>query len=175
MRFEGRMLSRPRGLSRWAGAEDGATLVEMAIATTVLFAVIFGIIQFSFALYTYNYVSDAAREGARWAMVRGANCSINTKTLDHCGATIPDIQTYVRSLGYPGIDSANRMTVNTTWFAQTWDSNASTMTWAKCENQCNEQGNEVQVNVSYRFPLNIPFWKASTLNVQSTATMVISQ
>jgi len=32
---------------------------------------IFGIVEVSIGLYTYHYLSDAARDGSRWAMVRG--------------------------------------------------------------------------------------------------------
>ena len=40
----------------------------------VLFPLMFGIIDFSRALYAYHWVSYAAREGTRWASVRGTSC-----------------------------------------------------------------------------------------------------
>ncbi len=33
---------------------------------------LFGIMQVGFALYTYIFISEASREGARYAIVRGA-------------------------------------------------------------------------------------------------------
>src|SRR5215469_8508548 len=49
---------------------DGATLVETAMVSAILFALLFGLIQIGYAFYTYNFVSDAAREAARYASVR---------------------------------------------------------------------------------------------------------
>ena len=43
--------------------EDGATLVEMAICSSTLLCMIFGVIYFSMALYTYNYVDEASTGG----------------------------------------------------------------------------------------------------------------
>jgi len=163
--------------------EEGATLVEMALATTILFALLFGVFEISLASYTYHYISDAAREGARWAMVRGSNCYQDmpwAPSSFKCGATTDQISDYVKSLGYPGIDSRN-MTVTTTWHAAhhvttsdppstTWDSDDCGDT-----DPCKVPGNEVQVTVTYNFPLSIPFWKSETIPISSTSTMVISQ
>lgn len=147
--------------------EEGATLVEMAVALTVLIAVLFGIIEMCLALYTYHYISDAAREGTRYAIVRGANCS----ALTNCNATATQIGNYVKNLGYPGINTAN-MTVNTTWWTP---SSTQPTTWSSCTSgTCNSPGYAVQVSVTYAFPLSIPYWKATTLTVSSTSQMVIS-
>ncbi len=168
--------------------DEGASLVEMAIATTVLFAVLFGVFEISLASYTYHYISDAAREGARWAIVRGSMCSLDmpwAPSSFECDATGDQIAAYVKSLGYPGIDST-RMTVSTIWLAATASSTTSstggqtsTTTWntTACgtSDSCKYPGNEVQVTVSYNFPLEIPFWKSETIPISSTSTMVISQ
>jgi Flp pilus assembly protein TadG len=47
--------------------ERGATLVEFAIAATVLLTAVFGVIEFGRALWVHNALSDAARRGARYA------------------------------------------------------------------------------------------------------------
>ena len=56
--------------------ERGASLVETVIVMGVLLALMFGIIDFGRALYTYSFVAQLARQGARWAIVRGANCTV---------------------------------------------------------------------------------------------------
>ncbi len=158
--------------------EEGATLVEMALASVTLLSMLFGVIAISLALYTYNFVSDAAREATRWAIVRGADCSTNTPGLDHCDAGQSDIQTYVRTLSYPGIDPS-KMTADASWYSPNYGSGSTT--WTACDaktNICsppNAQGNQVMVTVKYTFPLSIPFWKATTLNMTSSSQMVISQ
>ena len=45
--------------------ETDEAILEIAISSSILFAMFFGVFQLSFASYTYHYVSDAAREGAR--------------------------------------------------------------------------------------------------------------
>jgi Flp pilus assembly protein TadG len=148
--------------------EDGATMVEMALSLTVLLAMLFGIIEMSFTLYSYHYIADAAREGTRYAIVRGSSCSV----LTNCNATAAQIQTYVEDLGYPGINSTAHMTVTTTWWTPTAPPNP---TWTQCTSgSCNVPGNAVQVNVTYASPLSIPYWKATTFNISSTSRMVIS-
>ena len=56
--------------------ERGATMLEMGLALTfILMPLMFGIIDFSRALYAYHFVAHAAREASRWAAVRGAACN----------------------------------------------------------------------------------------------------
>jgi Flp pilus assembly protein TadG len=160
------------GRVRAAALEDrGASLVELAMSASVIFCLLLGLIQTSLALYAYHFTADAAREASRWAMVRGNQCSANTPGLDYCNATGADIQNYVRNLGYP---YAGRMTVSATWLsAQT----PPAMTWTACgtATSCKAPGNDVQITVSYNFPLYIPFWRNATVNVGSVSQMVISQ
>lgn len=53
-----------------ARAERGATLLEFAIAATVVLTSVFSIIEFGRALWVHNALRDAARRGARYAVVR---------------------------------------------------------------------------------------------------------
>lgn len=151
---------------------EGATLVEMALSAMVILALLFGVIQVCFGLYCSQYTGDAAREGSRWAIVRGSQCSTNTVNLDHCGATQSDIQTYVRSLTYPGIN-ISALTVTANWYTPSGPTNP---TWSLCTTPpCNVPGNMVQVVVTYPFSMVIPNWQAATLNLSSSSSMVISQ
>jgi Flp pilus assembly protein TadG len=139
--------------------EEGATLVEFGLSCAVLFMTLFGIFELSNALYAYNFVADAAHEATRYALVRGSactgltDCNINSSTA---------LQTYVRGLGYPGIDP-NNLTAAATWSGSNTPSNAP--------------GNTVSVTVTYTYPLNIPFWPQSgtILHLSNTSQMTISQ
>lgn len=71
---------------------SGVAAVEMAIVAPLLFLIIFGIINYSFLLYNKAVITNAAREGARWASVRssstfGSSCPSPTaiNTTDPCG------------------------------------------------------------------------------------------
>jgi Flp pilus assembly protein TadG len=159
-----------------ARSEQGTALIETALTAVVMLTVIFGLIELSLALYTYHFVSDAAREGSRYAIVRGSDSCINTPNLTNCNATAAQIQTYLKSLGYPGLD-ASKLNVTTTWLAATASGTPATTTWSTCSPATctKDPGNMVKVVVSYSFPLNILFLSKTTLNIASTSEMVIAQ
>lgn len=144
------------------GKSEGQAVVDTALSFTILFTLVFGIIGLGLALYTYSFVSESAREGARYAMVRGSSC-----TSPCTAATAATVQTYVQDLGYPGLNSSN-LTVTTTW-PDTGTTCTPSVT------PCNNPGNNVMVEVVYSFPWNFPFLPASTLTMTSTSEVIISQ
>ncbi|MGA8087730.1 MAG: TadE/TadG family type IV pilus assembly protein [Terracidiphilus sp.] len=144
----------------------GSSLVEFALCSVVFIMITFGLIQCCFGLYAYNFISDAARSASRYAVVRGSSCS----GIPDCGITSAQVQTYVRANTFPGIN-ANNLTASATWYSA---SSSEPTTWTACGSQCNAPGNAVQVQVTYAFPLNIPFWKKQNLSLTSTSQMVIS-
>jgi Flp pilus assembly protein TadG len=58
--------------------ERGQALVEAALTFPLLFLIFFGIIEFSLVIFSYNTISNAAREGARCGIIdpRVRTCSI---------------------------------------------------------------------------------------------------
>lgn len=47
--------------------QEGAAAVEFALVSTILVALLIGIVQFGFTFWEYIQVAHAAREGVRWA------------------------------------------------------------------------------------------------------------
>jgi Flp pilus assembly protein TadG len=153
-------------LRRLMRGEFGGTLLETALTISVLMTLVFGVIEVGMMLYTYHFVSYAAREATRYAIVRGSTCSGLGSA---CPAQASDIQNYVSNLGFPGID------ISTSDVSVAWASySASTATWSTCSN-CNLPGDQVQVTVTYPFPFSVPFVPQSSLQLTSTSAMVISQ
>ena len=150
-------------LRRCADDEQGATLVETALSIVILLAFIFGIVETGLGLYTYHFIAEAAREGTRYAIVRGSTC---TGFASACPAATSDIQSYVLNLGFPGIDPS-KMTVNASWSAYTSGS--------PCSPGCNSPGNLVTVTVNYNFPLSVPFVPGQTFRLSSQSAMIIAQ
>ena len=160
--------------------DAGAQLVEFALSIIVLIMFMFGVFAFCMAMYSYHFVNYVAQEGARFAMVRGADWSKSaahdcpTSALPNftmpysCTASQDDVQNYVRSLAAPGINPAN-ITVTTTWPGTTpkCTSNCSICTNAK------SSGCNVQVQVSYPFLFNVPFMKRSTMTFVGMSEKVI--
>lgn len=146
--------------------QRGNTLTEFALILPFLLAGIFGVIEFGRALYTYHFVSYAAREASRWASVRGQNCKVYGVA---CPAGPDDVENYVTSITPAGIDkSPARLLVDTEWVAPPGRGN-------NCAKFRNNPGCSVQVTVMYNFKFILPFMPSSTYAMKSTSEMVISQ
>src|SRR5919107_1608426 len=63
----------------WRNNERGTSMAEFAVVATFFFMLIFGVIEFGRLLYTHNALTDAARRGARYAVLRPLNhpCVVN--------------------------------------------------------------------------------------------------
>lgn len=144
--------------------EQGSSIVEMTLSIIILLTILFGLIEMCLALYTYHFVSDAAREGTRYAIVHGSTCLVGTVS---CTVTPAQIQTYVQYLGFPGINPS-AMTVTTTYSAFPAGATCNAL-------GCNGPGDLATVTVTYKFPLSIPFVTSNVLALSSTSSMVISQ
>ena len=55
------------------GSDRGQSLVEAALTLPLLFTIFFGIIELSLVGLSYNTISNAAREGARFAVIAPNN------------------------------------------------------------------------------------------------------
>ncbi|HXJ95115.1 MAG TPA: TadE family protein [Terriglobia bacterium] len=160
----------------------GSSLIEFALVLTVLFMVIFGIIDFSRAAYTYNFLSGAATAGARYAMVRGATCTTWTTA---CPAAASDVTSYVQGIVPGGIpvtsastcpanpsSTAGALSVCATWPGTGGNGAACVETSGKS----NTPGCVVQVQVQYAFKFSLPFLpRSSTYTMTATSQTVISQ
>ncbi len=152
--------------------QEGSSTVEVALASLVFLAMLIGSFEALLGLYTYNFVSEAAREASRYAAVRGSTSCTNTPNLTNCNATSDKIQTWVKSRGYPGIKTSN-LTVTATWNTV---SASTPATWSTCTTgTCNAPGNMVKVVATYAYPLHVPFAPTLSINLTSTSRMVISQ
>ena len=135
-----------------AKTERGSAVVEFAAAFAVLFLFLFSIMDLSRALYAYHFIADAAREGTRYAMVRGATCASYGTA---CPASATDIQNYVKNV--PAGINPQSLSVTTTWTPN------------------NNPGSVVQVQVQYSFQPIFPLVRKNALVMTSSSQVVISQ
>ena len=82
--------------------DRGGTMVEFALVSMMFFMILLGIAEFAMANWAKASVADAAREGTRYAIVRGAQSGQSV--------TAAQIQTYVQ-----GRSSLRPITVTTVW------------------------------------------------------------
>ena len=143
--------------------------MEAALTLMIFLVLLFGVVEFTRAVYAYNFVSGAARQATRWASVRGSTC----KSLSGgCPvSTNGPVQTYVRGLAPGGIDST-QVTTTTTWPQNPTNCPATPSNAPLCD---------VKVVVSYNFNFitltnKIPFLPGlASFTMTSTSDMIISQ
>ena len=120
--------------------EQGSSLIEFALVSLVLLAVLLGIVDMGRALFAYDFISQAAPKASRFAMVRGSSCS---GLSGGCPASSSDIQTYVRGMA-PGL--------KTTAITAT----AICLSGSSGTPPC-DPGSSVRVTVQYSFAFLSPF------------------
>jgi Flp pilus assembly protein TadG len=128
--------------------EIGSAILEFGLVIVMFFMFVFGVMDFGRALYTYHFVSNAACEATRYAMVRGSS---STEPV-----TAADIESYVKSIAPEGIDRDN-LTVSASWSPN--DSPGSTV--------------RVQVGDNFRFMT--PALVSYQMSLSGSSQMVISQ
>jgi Flp pilus assembly protein TadG len=136
-------------------SESGQAIVEIALAMPIMVAFFFTMIELCLAFYTYCMISESAREGSRYAIVRGATCQ--TGTGGSCTVSASTMNSVVTHLGWPNLGGGT-MTATTTYP----DGNEN-------------PGSRVQVVVNYTFPYNIPFAPKGSMHMASTSVMYIVQ
>jgi len=82
------------------GGERGQSLVEMALVSLLFLFLLFGILEFGRALWTYNTIVNGTRAGARWGVVNLANDG---------DATNKDRVRNIVIYGYPDIASGAKL------------------------------------------------------------------
>jgi Flp pilus assembly protein TadG len=146
---------------------SGSALVETAIVYPVLFLLILGIIMIGIAVFRYQQVAHAAREGARWAAVHGAKYAEET---GNTAATDQDIFDNAIHPQLAKIDTAN-ITYSVTWNT----SNKQTRPYVYTDpvtgvSRVREVANTVSVTVQYSWDTGF----FGVIPVSSTTVMTMS-
>jgi Flp pilus assembly protein TadG len=127
----------------------GTTVVECALVFSVLIVFLFGLIIAGLGIFRYQEVASLAREGARWASVRGTNYGATT---GRAPATAADVYTNAIQPNLVILDPS-QLSYSVTW------------------NTDNRPGNTVTVRVSYQW---IPEALLGGITLTSTSTMTVS-
>ena len=130
-------------------SERGGTLVEFAIAATVFISSMFAVVEFGRALWIHNALADAARRGARYAVINSSANSAQVKNVVVFGDPAGGSQPLVNNL------TTGNVTVNYNGFGL----------------------NEGTVNVSitgYQFQFVVPII-GTTINMPSYTTTQVAE
>jgi Flp pilus assembly protein TadG len=132
----------------------GATIVEFAAVAIIFVIFMFGILEYSLFLYTYNVMENAAREGARYCV---------------CDSTDPnqaaDTQKYVQTM-MMGLDQTNTNYVCNVYLADANGNNIGAVGNATFgQNIC------VQVSLTYKPISPLLFMPSSSFTMQTKCCM----
>lgn len=152
-------------------ADDGAEVVEFAVASGVFFLFLFGLMEMCLVFFMYQTAAEAARETSRWASVRGVASSVTVNgvttcsnpNITGCPAALAQVESYGKTL--VGASSMN---------VQAWWCNSDGQTSCVQDPSKALKGNIVKVKVSYTLA-SMPFVPTAATTVSSTSEMVIWQ
>ena len=143
--------------------QRGQSLVEFAITLPILVLLLLGTVDFGMALFSYSMLRDAAQEGAFYGSFNPAN----TEEIENRARNIsPRADDTVFSSPVQLRDT-DLIKVNVKVLGKS------------CQGAENGVANSIQVNVSYRYPILMPFIGrligSNTIPLTGTATNVILQ
>jgi len=141
--------------NRWLGRRDGNAMIETSLSLMIFMTIFLAIMEFGWGMFNYNFVSYAAREGARFGTTRGSLCASPCVQ-----ATNDTIQAFIRNQA--GAMDASQVAVTTTWLKADGTSGDNT------------PGNTVKVAVSYPIPPLLG-WLMGPITITASSTMTIAQ
>ncbi|MEH0760027.1 pilus assembly protein [Vibrio sp. 16] len=128
--------------------QKGITIVEFTAVSALFMLMIFAIIEGGRYIYTKGAIAHLAREGARYAAVRGAQATKDPLRTGDAPATQSSVDAYIE----------NRSPVGGVTTTLTWSPN-------------NTPGSEVTVTVSYQFTSLITL--LNEVDVTNSATSIV--
>jgi Flp pilus assembly protein TadG len=152
--------------------ESGSELVEFALSAGIVLMFILGIVEASLLLYTEHFVTNAARDASRYAMVRGSswNPTACAAALSYsCVASNANVTQFVENSLPGGID-VTKLNVTTSWLGFTPANEPCDTVNGKNSPSC-----AVKVTVSYKFNLFVPYIPLTTVVLSSTSIAAISE
>ncbi len=139
-----------RILNRRRWRERGQALVEFALVGFVFFLIVFGTIDVGRAVWNYNTLSEAVREGGRYAIVHGENS-------DEPAGPGADAKVIEAAEKFAGGLNTSQLTVTAEW-----------------PDGDNGLGDRVKVKGEYTYEPIFSFWGAPSFTMSSSTTMEIT-
>ena len=130
--------------------EHGQALVEFSMVAIVFFILVFGMIDVGRAVWNYNTLALATREGTRYAIVHGADSTTPTGPVDD-SAVVTEVQKFTAGL------NLSQLTVQATW-----------------PDGSNVSGDSVTVTSQYAYEPIFNFLGVISFNMTSSSTMEIT-
>ena len=100
---------RTCAMDRWR-EDRGSTLIEFTLITFMLVIVLLGVVEMGRMVLVYTTIANAARAGARYAIVHGADQTVSPSGPGN-PCTCPDVQTAVKNFASAGLVDTSKLTI----------------------------------------------------------------
>lgn len=144
----------------------GQTLLEFALTALVLVMLLFGVIEISRMLLVYTSVANAAKVGARFAIVNGVDIHAGGPTTDD-----PLVVTQVKNFASAGGLNTANLTVHVNYYTYT---SAGGLSGACTTAACNAPGSWVRVTASYPYDPFVGYFNLPAITLAGATEGVIS-
>ena len=146
-----------------AQSERGQSLIELAITLPILILLLLGTLDFGMAIFSYSMLRDAAQEGAFYGSFNPTNVAeIENRARNISPRSEEDVFSSPIRLRDTDLIKVNIKALG-----------------GACQGAQDGVANTIQVNVSYRYPILMPFVGqligSKTIPLTGTATNVILQ
>jgi Flp pilus assembly protein TadG len=142
----------------------GQALVEFAFVAPLFFLLLFAIVDFGRYVYYVQILNNAAREGARYAIVHGSR-SFNPTGPPSADPTGTAVAAVVRNYAIGVIGSGPSFAIVSTW---------NKATGALDGTGTNDREQRVKVAVTYEFHSLIPIVPIPPITITGESTLVIN-
>jgi Flp pilus assembly protein TadG len=132
---------RSKFLKLFKNNERGQSLTELAVSLPVLILLLLGTVDFGMAIFSYSILRDAAQEGAFYGSFDPANKE--------------EIESRARNISPRGEEGVFSSPVNLR--DETLIKVTVTPVGEPCQGVTNGAANSLRVNVSYDYPILMPF------------------
>jgi Flp pilus assembly protein TadG len=154
----------------------GQALVEFALVVPLFFLLLLGTVEFGRAVYTIEMLNNAARDGARYAIVHGAQSTCPSGPMpnggvNYCDPNGANVAREVRTsaIGVVGVNPSN-LVVTTRWCTP----DAMAGCTSGLGNGDNGRDQAVSVQVSYSFTSFIPLVPLPSFTLTGGSTLVVN-
>jgi Flp pilus assembly protein TadG len=164
-------------------SQRGAALVEYAFVLIFFLTLLFGIGGFGHFLYVYHAISNAAKEGTRWASVNGKLCnddsSCNGANGMNTGPASPSQIEAHTLAALPASVNQSQATITAAFTHPAGSPDVCTSQVTAVDGTLygpfdNYPGCTVTVQVAYTYNLIFPLINIGPINLSTTSEMVIA-
>jgi Flp pilus assembly protein TadG len=108
-----KMRAGMRVRDRWR-EDRGSSLIEFALISFMFIILLTGIVEMGRMVLVYTTIANAARAGARYAIVHGADQTVSPSGPGN-PCTCPDVKTVVKNFASGGLLSTSALTITVSY------------------------------------------------------------